>query len=454
MIVSLPNEMIRLITELCSPKRQASLAGSCHRLYDICNPILYKNDFEYHGSSAVFDAIVRCSDLAISLGTLRAAKTGGADFKQCQDFRDRIRSMPSPGGHMVVYSPINLAARRGLQPIVSFLLDNGISPDGPPGVTSTPLFESIHNRKESTAIFLLHRGASLDSGPPSIGAILYRAVQDGLPRLTELLVKANSVDINAPVGAGYTLFTLAIRYRRKEMIPHLIHLGAGVYAPLWDFCRNHAFAPLLWTLEAGNSALKSVLQIEEYYELISFVAMQKVIPAQRHHQEEALDRLLSLCMPAQSEQRQDGGLDTGVEVGMFLDSLLQHMLSIDHAGLNLASLLVRHGAKFQAGVFIGLLGILRSPEFDQDRIRVLRRHRKLLQRLEFVLVHCSDIDTSTHGVGFSWFMKRVPDEVMSLLAELKMQGLPLTARGLEKMKIAGSTSNGLPDKDTASGFLR
>lgn len=42
---------------------------------------------------------------------------------------------------------------------------------------------------------------------------------------------------------------------------------------------------------AGASALKDVLRIEEHYDLLSFVATQKVISAQRNHPEAVLDRL-------------------------------------------------------------------------------------------------------------------------------------------------------------------
>ncbi|KAH6961675.1 ankyrin repeat-containing domain protein [Ilyonectria sp. MPI-CAGE-AT-0026] len=432
MVVLLPEEIICMITKQCSLKGQASLARSCVQLHAICNYILYRNDVQNHGCSSVFHAIAWCHDQALALRTLAAAEAGGADFRQCHDARNH-HPLSFHHSDTTLHSPIHLAARRGLDDIISFLVSHGIPPDGPEGVCRTPLAEAILHNQESTAILLVHQGASVGLQPPEFDA--YRAaVRQGLAELTKIIVKAKDINVNSEDGYGCTALMLAVCHRRRRVVRVLLDLGADAKAALRDFCQNHTFASLLWTLEAGSSALRKSLGLKGLLDLVVSVAVEQVSPIQKSQQVTALQTLLELLQRARSGASSGPVLPTD-ELDCFLDALLQRVLSVERADAAIASMLLQHGARIRVGIFLQLLGILNSTVFAKDNLRCLRRHPRLLQSFDFVYSYCANLPAAGRSFTVEYFIENVPDQAVRLVYELKRLDLPLTARGVQRMSL-------------------
>ncbi|KAK3933425.1 hypothetical protein QBC46DRAFT_227838, partial [Diplogelasinospora grovesii] len=66
-MVFLPNEIIYMIAEHCESPTQAALSLVTRNFYQICNPLLYRNNVKSQGASAVFWAIDECKDIAVAL---------------------------------------------------------------------------------------------------------------------------------------------------------------------------------------------------------------------------------------------------------------------------------------------------------------------------------------------------------------------------------------------------
>lgn len=84
----------------------------------VCNWILYKGNITNSGASCVYHAIARCSDQEGAIATLRIARDAGCDFEHCQ-------SPWGPSRQVFSFPPLYLAATRGLEDVVVFLMDSG-----------------------------------------------------------------------------------------------------------------------------------------------------------------------------------------------------------------------------------------------------------------------------------------------------------------------------------------
>ncbi|KAH6972656.1 hypothetical protein EDB80DRAFT_872823 [Ilyonectria destructans] len=417
MLLSFPPELIRMITRSCPLRTRALLASTCRRLYEICNPTLYRSDVQNHGSSSVFHAIARCTDEFVALRTLKAAANGGADFKQCQDFYG-TRSFLHEPSQIAVHSPLCLAAGRGLDSIVRFLVDHGISPDGPGGTVVPPLFQAITNRREVTAAWLVSRGASL-TWPRFPQNALQAAILNSLPSLTIYLAKWTDLDINQRTVAGSPSIVLALRSRQTLMVPLVIGLGADVKEPLWQLCREHEWRHVVGILETGSVRLAQALQTHGCLEFVLFVAMRKARSCDKGMQIVALDRIMTLQTMLEVDSR--GSRESlPKEVTDMLQGLLQRMLSIDRGDLEIASVLVRHGVKLQSGIYIDLA--------------VVHQHPKVLKSFDFVFSHCSSMSMESRDATMDYFLSQVPTQAIELLQRMKDQKLPLTAHGLGRME--------------------
>lgn len=433
MILSLPQELVCMIAELCSLGGQASLSRSCRRLCEICIPILYRNDVKNYRSSSVFHAIVHSRDERDTLAILAAAKANGADFKRCQDAR---KYHPLSLYHLdaTLHSPLRLAARRGRDDVMSFLLDHGLPPDGPGDMDTskkTPLMEAIVSHQESTAILLVRRGASIGLRPPNLEAFK-AAVRGDLVCLVRVIVEREDLDVNAEVGHGCTPLVLAVCYRREQMIRALLSMGAQAMPAMRQFCRNHAFVSILWMLDSGSMLMSETLSIDDILELAALITTQRASPVHKNQQVLALERFLEL-LDKTGPWDCSSSVRSARQPACFLDALLQMVLSIDHTNKCLATLLLRKGARIHSGVFSQLLETLNSPIFNEDKVRCLRRHRGLLHCFDFVYSHLlSSSAQSRQSVGDD-FLEHVPDNAVLLVWELKQRGMPLTASGLEAM---------------------
>ncbi|KAJ9413043.1 hypothetical protein QL093DRAFT_2595212 [Fusarium oxysporum] len=419
MILSLPDELISLIAGLCSLSGQASLSRCCRHLHHISNHILYQNDVKNHESSSVFHAIAWCTNQDVALRTLSAAHRSGAKFNICRDARNF-----HPGNlqakEQFQCSPIHLAARRGLDNIITFLIQHGVSPDGPPNTRKPPLAEAIFFKNESTAIVLLRSGASIRQHLLQFDAVS-DAVRHGLSNLLGLMIEMFQLDVDADLGYGCSMLMVAINHGKKST-PTLHQLS-----------RNHQFIALSWTLGVGCDWLAQNLDFGDIFDLITYILSQRPWLAQRNQKVEVLGRLLDILRRLKYASCPDSALSIE-ELNCFLDALLERALSLEMADAGLASLLLRHGARIQAGVFFKLLEILTSKTFLEDSVRSLYRYPKLLQSFDFVYTYCLSTPPPRPSFMMRYFLKATPVEAVRLVYNLKRHNLPLTAKGVKNVQ--------------------
>ncbi|KAH7195104.1 hypothetical protein BKA60DRAFT_661310 [Fusarium oxysporum] len=384
------------------------------------------NDVMNHESSAVFYAIVHCRDQHDALSILAAAKEGGADFTKCQD-ASKSHPLSFYRVDVTLFSPLHLAARRGLDDIVSYLIDQGLDIDGKEGLhltRKTPLMEAILNHQETTAVLIVRRGASRGLYPPNLEAFQAR-----------IIVERNGVDVNADLGYGCTPLVLAVCHRKGPMVPTLLELSARALPAMRRFCSDNAFLSILWLLDSGSSLFQGSLKIDETLELIFSITTERVSSAQKNQQVLALERLLKfLC-----QDRQIVGnamVSMASEFGDFLDALLQTVLSVHHTDARLASLFQSWGARIHTGVFLQLCRILGSSLFTEDIRRCLRQNPGLLHCFDFVHHYSLRCSSPARGWAVSYFLNRLPSYAIRLVQELKQHDLPLTRRGVEMLDLS------------------
>ncbi|KAF4436752.1 Potassium channel SKOR [Fusarium austroafricanum] len=403
-----------------------------------------KNDVINHGSSSVFHAIVHCRDRHDALRILAAAKEGGADFGKCQDAK---KSHPLSFYRIdaTLFSPLHLAARRGLDDIVSYLIDQGLDVDDKEGLhltRKTPLMEAILNHQETTAVLIVRRGASRGLCPPNLEAF-QASIREGLTCLVRIIVEQHEVDVNAELGYGCTPLVLAVCHRKRSMIPTLLELGARALPAMRRFCSDNAFLSILWILDSGSSVLRGGLKIDETLEIIFSIATERVSPAQKNQQILALERLQKLlCQDRQSLG--NATVSSAKEFGDFMDALLQMVLSVDHTDARLARLFQSWGARIQTGIFLQLSKILGSSLFTENIRRCLRQHPGLLHCFDFVHDYSLHCPSPTRGWAVSYFLYRVPSYAISLVQELKQHDLPLTRRGVEMLDLSSLENGNAP----------
>ncbi|KAH6876893.1 hypothetical protein B0T10DRAFT_520841 [Thelonectria olida] len=433
MLLSLPPELARMIAKSCPLGTQASLVCACKRLYETCNPTLYMCDVQNYGSSSVFHAITRCTDDIVALGTLQAAAKGGADFKQCRDFHG-VRSFLQEPSQIAVHSPLCLAASRGRSRIVGFLLDRGVSPDGPGGVVTPPLFQAIANKRDLAAAWLASRGASLVR-PDSPQNALRAAIVNSLPTLTAYLVRCTSLDMNEKTVPGPPSLVLALRSGQPWMVPHVISLGADVREPIWELCRTHHWADVVGLLNAGSVHLAKALETRGCLDLIVFVATQKVPGFYKDKQIAVIDRIITLQRALESESQGEKE-ERPKEFLDMLEGLLQRTLSIHRADLPIASVLLRHGVGIRPGIYLELLEVLDEMELSSStrRRRIVCQHRKLLKSFDFLFSYGSSLSPEKRDASMGYFLRRVPTQLVELVQQLKSRSLSLTAHGLQKLE--------------------
>ncbi|RSL90446.1 hypothetical protein CDV31_015681 [Fusarium ambrosium] len=278
-----------------------------------------------------------------------AAKAGGAAFKRCHDSRNHH---PASLHHYdaTPHSPIHLATRRGLGGIISFLIDQGISPDGPEDVKRASLAEAILHNQESAAILLVRRGASVGLQPPQYEAYCV-AIRQGLAELAESIVKAKGIDFNSDVAYGCTGLLLAAYYRQSRVLRVLLDLGAKAKGAFRHFSQTHSFASLLWTLEAGAVTLQKHLGPRGLFDFVVSVVTEQVAPIQKNQQAAVLHTLLDLLQREKSVMYPGSALPTD-ELDRSLDALLQRVLSVNRSDAAIASALLQHGARIRVGIFM------------------------------------------------------------------------------------------------------
>ena len=430
MICNIPTEVVHMITRLCPLSTVSSLALTCRQLHNICNPILYRHDTKHNGSYAVFYALRLCKEEETALGTLRqAAALGSADFRVCRNMHEPTR-LASLDTYTVMYSPLHMAARRGLDRVVEFLLAQKVPPDGPfDRQERTPLFEAADNRNESTAILLAQNGASLDSEVPGFDAF-HVAIQKGLPEFTKYLVTTKRADPNARLKSNFTPLSLAVYHRATAMVPLLVHLGADAYGLLLGYCREQSFALALRFLGSAFTTLAQTLVLEQCLDLARLVGNMKVCVSKREPQRSLLEALLQMVQL--TRPREIGTASAARVVQSFMDDLLARALSVDRGTCDNIPLYLRRGAKLQDSTLWELVRVLDSSAFKTNTLDTLKKHPNLLRSLEFAYFYCLDRD-SPKPTSTPYFMSRIPNDALGLLYSLSGNALPLTARGYETL---------------------
>lgn len=94
----------------------------------------------------------------VVIGTLQAAAAAGASLERCQPPPKRLEA-PRQASHLQVCTPIYLAASRGFDDIVAFLIASGVSIEGLSETAIAPFWSAVLAGKEATALMLLHHGA-------------------------------------------------------------------------------------------------------------------------------------------------------------------------------------------------------------------------------------------------------------------------------------------------------
>ncbi|OBS15971.1 hypothetical protein FPOA_13287 [Fusarium poae] len=442
MISLLPSELICMITELCSLGAQASLARSCRVLYDICKPILYRNDVINHRSSSVFYSIVYCRDRRDALRILEAAKEGGAAFTKCQDAQ-KWHPLSFHRIDATLYSPLHLAARRGLDDIVAYLINHGLDIDDKEGIDlsrRTPLMEAILNHQELTAVLIVRRGASRGLRPPDLEAF-QAAIREGMTYLLRVMVERNALDVNSEIGYGCTPLALAVCHRKGPVMAALLELGAHALPAMRRFCSDNAFLSILWMLDSASSHLLKSLELGGMLELAFSIATERVSSVQTNRQVVALERLLKLLY-------RDGQMNGNTvslparDFSDFLDALLQMVLSIDYTDTRLAGLFHSWGATIQTGVYLRLNKVLRSSVFEENIRLCLRRHPGLLHCFDFVHSHSLHCPALAGRWAVRYFLDHVPGYMLWLIQELKQQGFPLDRHGVEQLDLSKFKEDG------------
>ncbi|EJP61479.1 uncharacterized protein BBA_09558 [Beauveria bassiana ARSEF 2860] len=116
------------------------------------------------------------------------------------------------------------------------------------------------------------------------------------------------------------------------------------------------------------------------------------------------------------------------DAGALMEGLLRRLLNIDNGATDMVTLFMCHGVQIQAGTFQELLDVLQSTDFCSDKLRVLRRHPKILKVLHLVHSQYCNISEAKRGTLVKHFMRRVPSEAIGLVHRMPQQDLALTAR--------------------------
>ncbi|TQV90229.1 ankyrin repeats (3 copies) domain-containing protein [Cordyceps javanica] len=432
MLLCLPVELVCDILSLSPVASQAALARTCHALHGIGNWILYRNDSRHDGSAAIFHAITYYTDQKAIIGTLQAAAAAGASLENCHPYPRRMeatRQLP----RLQTCAPLYLAASRGLDDVVSFLIKCGVSIEGFSGASISPFWGAVLAGKEKTAMLLLQHDASETSSIEGLDAF-HASIQYGLSDLAEYLVKNRNMDVNRKTKSGATPIMVAFSSRKGAMVHKLLQLGANVYDVLLKACHDHLFTNALLLLDAAAAVRgwTNSLPLSDMINLTLFAATRRV-SGTRAPQMALVRRFLmaisgrrDLCLQSSSEI-------SLTDVSASMEGLLRRLLNIDTGDTDMAILFMSHGVQIHAETFKELLDVLQSRDFCSDTLRVLRRHPKILKVLHVVHSQCCNLSEEKRGVLMKSFMRRVPSEAIGLIHRLLQQDLALTARGAESV---------------------
>ncbi len=98
-----------------------------------------------------------------------------------------------------------------------------------------------------------------------------------------------------------------------------------------------------------------------------------------------------------------------------MEDLLRRLLCIDSEDTDMATLFMSHGVQVHATTFQQLLNVLHSSDLCSDKLRMLRRHPKILKVLHLEHSQCCTFSEEQRGILMKSFMRRVPSEAIGLV---------------------------------------
>ncbi|CAI6101019.1 unnamed protein product [Clonostachys chloroleuca] len=430
MLSLVPDEIMLGVAKYCSSDMLASLARTNRKFHAIFNQVLYENDSQY-GSSSVYHAIVRCRDQPTALRTLQAAVGGGATLRLCQDLHDK-GSLQGPITCLAVHSPISLAAKYGRQEIIEFLVDHGISTEGPVGLAYSPLFLAILCGNEKAAVTLASRGALLDKGPFGMNALQY-SICRGLPTLSVYFANHTELDINQKCVNGKRCIDLAlISPRKADMVWVVLNIGFDLHRHLWEICHSTEAWEQLPGLLGPSVPVSQFISRGECLQLIDLISNQKVRRGLKPLQYNAVRCL----MAALSNIVARTAPITPQDVATHLQRVLRKVLSIECGNIHIAPLVIdRYGVKVDDSIVKDVLAQVTSKRFTQKRYQVLKDYPTLLKSVDFLLAYCHRPERNGDPAAV-FFLENVPCEVVETVKNLNARGFPLTRYGLKKLASA------------------
>ena len=224
-LLRLPPEIVFLIAEALSPADQAAFGRCCSQLHTTSNRALYVGNVKFDDSSCVPSVIENYEDISAILGSLKAAHAAGANFNKVWPY-DGVWPVWRRSGHV---TSLHLAAKRGLDEVVTFLLDVGANVNNGNNFGTGPLYVALANKKETTARILIDHGASLGDETPGINA-LHIAAGCNLEETVTYLVTTKALDVNSQGPNGDTPLIRAILCidGTDGMVKNLINHGAHI----------------------------------------------------------------------------------------------------------------------------------------------------------------------------------------------------------------------------------
>ncbi|RJE18661.1 Ankyrin repeat protein [Aspergillus sclerotialis] len=155
-------------------------------------------------------------------------------------------------------TPLNVAAKSGLQGMVNLILDLGANIDTPDRNGVPPLHKAIVNGHLATVKGLLDRGASLESRNNSEYTPLGTAVSHNNLEIVELLLERNA-DTKVRQGNGDTLLLLAAMNGSARLLKLLLEKGADP-----SVTNKTGSTPLCLAVSRGNvDAVVALLDHED-----------------------------------------------------------------------------------------------------------------------------------------------------------------------------------------------
>jgi ankyrin repeat protein len=153
------------------------------------------------------------------------------------------------------WTPLMLAVEEGLLTTVQALLSTpGIDINAQKFDGATALYVAIANGKEDVAKALIDKGADVNLADNTGWTPLMFAAEKGYLTITQALLSAPGIDINAQKSNGATALYVAIANGQDDVVKALIDKGADV-----NIANNDGWTPLMLAIQEGLLTITQAL---------------------------------------------------------------------------------------------------------------------------------------------------------------------------------------------------